>query len=133
MPPAVRKIERLCVFCGASSGSSPAYESSARALGTALAQRRIRLIYGGGNVGLMGAVAQTVHDAMGEGSVLGVIPEHLLPREVSGQTVGETVVTKNMHERKATMAEAADGFVALPGGFGTLEELMEVVTWQQLG
>lgn len=127
------RLDRLCVFCGSSSGASPRYAEAARSLAAEMVKRNVKLVYGGGNVGLMGAVAHAVHDGLGEGSVLGVIPEHLLPREVSGETVGEIRVTKDMHSRKATMATAAQGFVALPGGFGTLEELMEVVTWHHLG
>ena len=122
---------RVCVFCGSKSGSSEVYVKSAKRLGAALAKRGHGLVYGGGNVGLMGAVAQAAHEAGAK--VTGVIPEALLPVEISGKTVGEMIVVKDMHERKATMAKLADAFVALPGGLGTLEELFEVATWKQLG
>ena len=121
----------VAVYCGSKFGAREAYKESAAALGQEIARRGFRLVYGGGNVGLMGAVAKAAKRAGGE--VVGVIPEALIDVEVSGSTVGETVVVKDMHERKAKMHELADAFIALPGGFGTLEELFEMITWQQLG
>ena len=121
----------VCVYCGSSTGTKPEFLNAAVALGASLAARSIRLVYGGGSVGLMGAVSTSAH-ARG-GSVLGVIPTALEPVEVSGGSVGEVMVVRDMHERKAAMASAADAFVAMPGGFGTLEELLEMITWQQLG
>jgi len=121
----------VCVYCGSSTGNRPEFVDAAKALGAELAARGVRLVYGGGSIGLMGAVSTTAH-ARG-GSVLGVIPTALEPVEVSGGSVGEVMVVKDMHERKAAMAAASDAFVAMPGGFGTLEELLEMITWQQLG
>lgn len=121
----------LCVFCGANGGGKPAYINAATALGQLLGQRGIGLVYGGGSVGMMGAVARAAWQA---GSpVTGVIPAALTPKELSGEAIGELVVVKTMHQRKAEMAARADGFIALPGGFGTLEELFEAITWGQLG
>ncbi|KAG2492008.1 hypothetical protein HYH03_009738 [Edaphochlamys debaryana] len=128
-----RELRKLCVFCGASPGNDPAYMAAAKQLGEYLVSERIGLVYGGGTVGLMGEIARTVQAGLGDDGVLGVIPEALTPREVSGSLIGRTTIVKDMHTRKALMAQHADGFIALPGGFGTLEELMEVVTWQQLG
>ena len=122
---------RICVYCGSKSGTSEVYVENAKKLGAALAKRGHGLVYGGGNIGLMGAVAEAAHGAGAK--VTGVIPEALLSVETSGEMVGDTIVVKDMHERKATMAKLADAFVALPGGFGTLEELFEVATWKQLG
>jgi uncharacterized protein (TIGR00730 family) len=124
-------IRSLCVFCGSSVGSKPAFIGAAIALGKVLAERRIRLVYGGGRVGLMGAVADAVLHNGGE--VVGVIPQHLVDREVAHQSLTELRVVQSMHERKALMADLSDGFVALPGGLGTLEEFFEVWTWGQLG
>jgi uncharacterized protein (TIGR00730 family) len=124
-------IGRVAVFCGSSAGNRPAYAEAARALGRALAGRGIGLVYGGGRVGLMGVVADTVLQAGGE--AIGVIPEPLLRREVGHVGLSELVVVDSMHARKARMADLSDAFVALPGGFGTLEELLEVITWSQLG
>lgn len=124
-------IESICVYCGSSPGSDPAYVRSAAAFGRLLAGRGIRLVYGGGDVGLMGAVADGALDAGGE--VVGVIPQALLDLEVGHQGLTKLHVVTSMHERKAMMAELADGFVALPGGLGTFEELFEVLTWNQLG
>ena len=121
----------ICVYCGSSTGTKPDFLHAANALGALLASRSIRLVYGGGSVGLMGAVSTSAH--AGGGSVLGVIPTALEPVEVSGGSVGEVMVVRDMHERKAAMASASDAFVAMPGGFGTLEELLEMITWQQLG
>ncbi|HUE87392.1 MAG TPA: TIGR00730 family Rossman fold protein [Vicinamibacterales bacterium] len=122
---------RLCVFCGSSLGANPAFAEAARVLGTELAQRRIGIVYGGGNVGLMGVVADAALAAGGE--VIGVIPHGLVSRELAHQGLSHLYVVESMHERKALMAELSEGFLALPGGFGTLEEFCEVVTWTQLG
>ena len=108
------------------------YVEEAKALGEYLASEKIQLTYGGGSIGLMGAIANAAYDE-GQNRVLGIIPVGLCAREISGETVGEQIQTKDMHERKRLMAENSDGFVALPGGFGTMEELFEVITWQQLG
>jgi uncharacterized protein (TIGR00730 family) len=121
---------RLCVFCGASPGRDPAYAALARAVGRGLAERGIGLVYGGGRIGLMGAVADGALDAGGD--VIGVIPSRLVERELAHRGVTDLRVVETLHARKATMAELSDGFIALPGGFGTLEELMEVVSWAQL-
>jgi len=124
-------VRRVCVFCGASSGRVPAYADAARQFGAALAARGLGLVYGGGRVGLMGAVADAALAAGGE--VIGVIPQELVDRELAHGGVTELRVVGSLHERKALMAELADAFVALPGGFGTLDELMEQLTWSQLG
>ncbi|MEK8030782.1 TIGR00730 family Rossman fold protein [Ideonella sp. DXS29W] len=121
----------LCVYCGSRFGNSPAYLDAAQALGREIARRGWRLVYGGGNVGLMGATADAAMSAGAE--VVGVIPEKLLQREVGHRGVTELHVVQTMHERKKLMAELADGFVALPGGIGTFEELFEVWTWRHLG
>jgi uncharacterized protein (TIGR00730 family) len=121
---------RLCVFCGASPGRDPAYMALARAVGAGLASRGIGLVYGGGRVGLMGAVADGALEAGGE--VIGVIPSRLVDRELAHRGVTDLRVVDTLHARKAMMAELSDGFIALPGGFGTLEELTEVVSWAQL-
>jgi uncharacterized protein (TIGR00730 family) len=128
MPPSIR---RLCIFCGSSLGRDPAYRQLAAELGRALARRGIGVVYGGGGVGLMGALADGTLAAGGE--VIGVIPQALLDREIGHRGLTQLRVVGSMHERKAIMAELADGFVALPGGIGTLEELFEVWTWAQLG
>ncbi|XP_076926884.1 cytokinin riboside 5'-monophosphate phosphoribohydrolase LOG7-like [Bidens hawaiensis] len=124
------RFKRICVFCGSSSGKKPSYQEAAIELGKELVERRIDLVYGGGSVGLMGLVSQAVHD--GGRHVLGVIPRTLMPREITGEPVGEVRAVADMHERKAEMARQADAFIALPGGYGTLEELLEVITWAQL-
>jgi uncharacterized protein (TIGR00730 family) len=124
-------LHRICVYAGSNAGSDPAYAAAARALGSELAARGAGLVYGGSRVGLMGAVADAVLDAGGE--AIGVIPRALLDRELGHRGLTELVVVETMHERKARMAELADAFVALPGGIGTLEELVEVLTWSQLG
>ena len=125
------KINALCVYCGSSPGIDPAFLSAAQALGKILAENAVRLVYGGGSVGLMGALAHAVLDHGGE--VTGVIPEFLIKRERPRLLPQEIIVTSDMHERKRTMFDRADGFVALPGGLGTLEELVEQLTWMQLG
>ncbi len=124
-------IKRICVYCGSNSGSRPAYAEAARELGALLAQRDLGLVYGGGRVGLMGILADAVLAA--GGSVIGVIPEALVAREVAHLGLKDLRVVASMHERKALMVELADAFIALPGGFGTLEEFCEVLTWAQLG
>jgi uncharacterized protein (TIGR00730 family) len=124
-------VERVCVFCGASSGRVPAYADAARAFGAAAAARGLGVVYGGGRVGLMGAVADGALAAGGE--VIGVIPQELVDRELAHRGLTDLHVVGSLHERKALMAELTDGFVALPGGFGTLDELMEQLTWSQLG
>ena len=125
------KLRTLCVYCGASSGHAPVYADAARLLGKTLAEQQITLVYGGGRVGLMGIVADAVMNAGGK--VIGVIPKALMDTEVGHEHISELLVVKDMHERKALMAEHADGFIALPGGLGTLEELFETLTWAQLG
>lgn len=124
-------LNQVCVYCGSSTGEDPAYAESARLLGRALAGAGIRLVYGGGSIGLMGIIARTVLDE--GGAVTGIIPRFLKKRELVFPDVSELIVTKDMHERKMTMFERADAFVALPGGIGTLEELIEQLTWAQLG
>ena len=124
-------VRRICVFCGSSPGSLPAYREAAERLGAALVERGWELVYGGGNVGLMGAIADAVL-AHG-GRVTGIIPDGLLRREVGHRGVTELRVVSSMHERKALMAELSAAFVALPGGIGTLEEIFEMLTWAQLG
>ncbi len=124
-------MKRLCVFCGSSPGNDPRYLEAARTMGRTLAARGLGLVYGGGSVGLMGAVADAALGAGGE--VIGVIPEVLQIRELAHRSLTNLHVVGSMHERKALMAELSDGFVALPGGMGTLEELSEVLTWAQLG
>jgi uncharacterized protein (TIGR00730 family) len=124
-------VRRICVFCGASSGRLAAYAEAARALGAAAAARGIGVVYGGGRVGLMGALADGALAAGGD--VVGVIPQSLVDRELAHGGLTELHVVGSLHERKAKMAELADAFAALPGGFGTLDELLEQLTWSQLG
>lgn len=121
---------KLCVYCGSGPGRNPAYAEAARVLGRSMAEAGIGLVYGGGSLGLMGEVARSVLAAGGH--VTGIIPEFLVAKERMLTDVNELIVTQNMHERKMTMFERADGFVALPGGLGTLEELTEISTWAQL-
>jgi uncharacterized protein (TIGR00730 family) len=124
-------LRAVCVFCGSSDGVQPEFRAAATALGSYLGERGIDVVYGGASVGLMGAVADA---ALGVGGrVIGVIPRHLVDRELAHPGLTQLHVTENMHERKALMAELSDAFAALPGGFGTLEELAEVTTWAQLG
>ncbi len=125
------ELNAVCVFCGSSRGVRSAYQAAARDLGALLADRGITLVYGGGNIGLMGVVADAALEAGGK--VVGVIPEALAQKELAHQGVTQLHVVVSMHERKAKMAELADAFVALPGGYGTFEEFCEVVTWGQLG
>ena len=121
----------LCVYCGSNAGNKPAYAERAKALGARISKENLGLVYGGGNVGLMGIVADAVLEHGGE--VIGVIPEQLVQWEVAHTGVTRLEVVANMHERKARMFDLADGFVALPGGFGTLDEMFEMLTWRQLG
>ncbi len=125
------RINSICVYCGSGPGTDPAYVEAATALGKIMAQNAIRLVYGGGSVGLMGAIADAVIDH--GGTITGVIPEFLVNREHQLLRAQERIVTPDMHERKRIMFERADAFVALPGGVGTLEELVEQITWAQLG
>jgi uncharacterized protein (TIGR00730 family) len=124
-------MRRICVFCGASPGRRPGYLELAASVGSGLAARGIGLVYGGGRVGMMGAVADAALAAGGE--VIGVIPRRLVDRELAHRGVSELRVVETLHERKAMMADLSDGFIALPGGLGTLEELAEVASWSQLG
>ena len=124
-------MKRICVFCGSTKGSHPSFEEAARGLGTLLVERGIGLVYGGGNIGLMGVVAEIVlHQG---GDVIGIIPEALAEKELAFRELADLRVVQTMHERKALMAELSDGFIALPGGYGTLEEICEMITWVQLG
>jgi uncharacterized protein (TIGR00730 family) len=124
-------MKAVCVYCGSNAGSRSSYAERATALGTRLAQEELALVYGGGNVGLMGIVADAALAAGGE--VVGVIPEQLVGWEVAHRGLSRLEVVANMHERKARMFDLSDGFVALPGGFGTLDEMFEMLTWRQLG
>src|SRR5882724_4452472 len=126
----MHEISSVAVFCGSRLGSDPAFATAARELGTGLAKAGIRLIYGGGKSGMMGVLADAVLE--GGGEVLGVIPDFLTKREVAHPDLTEMVVTSNMHDRKRRMADAADAFVTLPGGVGTLDETIEIVSWRQL-
>jgi len=121
----------VAIFCGSSSGSDPVYVEAAKAMATAIVERNLRLVYGAGSVGLMGAVADEML-RLG-GTVLGVIPQFLVDMEVGHTGCTELIITASMHERKLAMAEASDAFIAMPGGIGTLEEIIEVFTWTQLG
>ena len=124
-------IGRLCVFCGSSPGARPEYAEAARELGRELLRRGIGLVYGGGRVGLMYEIARVMHE--GGGEVIGVIPRDMVEKELAYTDIRDLRVVATMHERKALMAELADGFIALPGGLGTIEEIFEVLTWSQLG
>jgi uncharacterized protein (TIGR00730 family) len=129
--PDMNKIRTICVYCGSGPGTNPRFIEAAIALGRILAEHGIRLVYGGGSIGLMGAIATSVLDH--GGSVTGIIPNFLTARENALTRIQEMIVTPDMHERKRLMFERSDAFVALPGGIGTLEELVEQMTWQQLG
>ncbi len=124
-------MKSICVYCGSSFGNKPAYAAAARELAHAMNENGISLVYGGASIGIMGEIANTV--LAGGGNAVGVIPQALVDKELSHPGLTELHVVASMHGRKALMAELADGFVALPGGFGTLEELFEVLTWSQLG
>ncbi|CAL9153128.1 unnamed protein product [Musa hybrid cultivar] len=125
------RFVRVCVFCGSSAGKRDCYQDAAVALGRELVARNVDLVYGGGSVGLMGLVSEAVH--RGGGHVIGIIPRTLMRKEITGETIGEIRPVGSMHQRKAEMARYSDAFIALPGGYGTLEELLEVITWAQLG
>jgi uncharacterized protein (TIGR00730 family) len=129
--PYMNKIKTVCVYCGSGPGTNPRFVEAAVALGKTFAENGVRLVYGGGSLGLMGAVAKSTLDH--GGSVTGIIPEFLTARENALSSIQEMIVTPDMHERKRLMFERSDAFVALPGGIGTLEELVEQLTWQQLG
>lgn len=124
-------MKRICVFCGSSSGNRSAYKNAAKQLGKTLVSHGIGLVYGGGGVGLMGVIAETVMREKGE--VIGVIPKSLFAREIVLREITELHEVASMHERKALMAQLSDAFIAMPGGFGTLDEFFEIVTWSQLG
>lgn len=124
-------IKRLCVYCGSSPGKKPEYGAAARRLGSIMVSKNIGLVYGGASVGVMGEIADSVIKEGGE--VIGVIPQSLLEKEVAHTGLSDLRVVDSMHERKALMAELSDGFIALPGGLGTIEEFFEVMTWAQLG
>jgi len=125
------EVNTICVYCGSSPGRSPVFRAAAQQLGTEIASRGIRLVYGGASVGLMGEVARAA--LAGRGKVTGVIPKTLADQEVAFLELDDLIVVQSMHERKARMAELADGYIALPGGYGTFEEFFEVLTWAQLG
>ena len=124
-------MQRICVFCGSNSGISPGYPAAAADLGRQLAARQVALVYGGSNVGLMGTLADSALKAGGH--VIGVIPRSLVDLEVAHRGLPDLRIVETMHERKALMADLADGFVAMPGGYGTFDELCEILTWAQLG
>ena len=124
-------MKRICVFCGSSLGVQKDFVETARDMGTAMVKRGLGLVYGGGNIGLMGIIAETVLKEGGE--VIGVIPESLVEKEYAFHDITDLRIVKTMHARKALMNDLSDGFVALPGGFGTLEEICEMITWAQLG
>ncbi|KAJ0238906.1 Cytokinin riboside 5'-monophosphate phosphoribohydrolase LOG1 [Hirschfeldia incana] len=126
-----KNFKTICVFCGSSAGKKTSYRDAAIELGAELVSKNIDLVYGGGSIGLMGLISQAVYD--GGRHVIGVIPKTLMPKEITGETVGEVKAVADMHQRKAEMAKHSDAFIALPGGYGTLEELLEVITWAQLG
>ncbi|CAM8961297.1 unnamed protein product [Rhodiola kirilowii] len=125
------KFKKICVFCGSNSGNRDVFSDAALDLGNEMVSRKIDLVYGGGSVGLMGLISRTVYE--GGCHVLGVIPKALMPLEISGESVGEVLAVADMHERKAKMAQESNAFIALPGGYGTMEELLEMITWAQLG
>ncbi|XP_065880388.1 cytokinin riboside 5'-monophosphate phosphoribohydrolase LOG5-like [Euphorbia lathyris] len=125
------RFKSVCVFCGSSTGNKDCYKDAALQLGQELVSKKLDLVYGGGSVGLMGLVSQEVHH--GGGHVIGIIPKTLMSKEITGETIGEVRAVSDMHQRKAEMARHSDCFIALPGGYGTLEELLEVITWAQLG
>ncbi|XP_028790067.1 cytokinin riboside 5'-monophosphate phosphoribohydrolase LOG8-like [Neltuma alba] len=125
------KLKRVCVFCGSRPGNRNIFSDAALHLATHLVERRMDLVYGGSSTGLMGVVSRTAHQ--GGCSVVGIIPAALVPAEISGHAAGQVLVVSSMHERKAEMARRADCFIALPGGYGTMEEMLEIITWSQLG
>ena len=125
------QMQRIAVFCGAKTGTDPAIHASAKAIGTAIAQRGLGVVYGGGHVGLMGAVADAA--LMAGGEVIGVIPGFMVEKELAHSAVTELIIVRDMHERKMRMHELSQAVIALPGGFGTMDELFELLTWRQLG
>ena len=127
----MQELKSICVFCGSNLGSRPEYSAAAESLGKLLVQHGISLVYGGGKVGLMGKIADAVLKAGGQ--VTGIIPRALVLKEIAHEGLTELRVVDSMHERKALMADLADGFIAMPGGFGTLDEFCEILTWAQLG
>jgi uncharacterized protein (TIGR00730 family) len=126
-----RPITRLCVFCGTNAGARPAYGAAARQLGALLAAENIELVYGGASVGIMGELADAVQE--GGGHVTGIIPQQLIQKEAAHRGIPDLIVVASMHQRKSQMADLSDGFIAMPGGIGTLEGFLEIVTWGQLG
>jgi uncharacterized protein (TIGR00730 family) len=130
MDPA-RQLNRICVFCGTNPGSRPEYGAAARQLGTVLAEQGIELVYGGASVGIMGELADAVHEHGGH--VTGIIPQQLVEKEAAHTGIANLIVVASMHQRKSQMADMSDGFIALPGGIGTLEGFFEILTWAQLG
>tara|TARA_R110002072_G_scaffold261258_1_gene419877 strand:+ start:26824 stop:27414 length:591 start_codon:yes stop_codon:yes gene_type:complete len=127
----MRDLKNICVFCGSSDGNDLKITEAAKQLGTIFSQRDITLVYGAAKIGVMGTIAKTILDS--KGSVIGVIPQFLKKKEVVHLGLSQLITTHNMHERKLKMQEISDGFIAMPGGFGTLEELFEIITWLQLG
>ncbi|MEM7186920.1 MAG: TIGR00730 family Rossman fold protein [Bacteroidota bacterium] len=127
----MRELQRICVFCGSSDGNDPVVTEAARNLGQVFADRNITLVYGAAKIGVMGTIAETL--LASRGKVIGIIPQFLKKKEVVHLGLTQLITTDNMHERKLKMQEMSDGFIALPGGFGTLEELFEIITWLQLG
>jgi uncharacterized protein (TIGR00730 family) len=126
-----QRLNRICVFCGTNPGSRPDYGAAARELGRALAEEQIELVYGGASVGIMGELADSVHEHGGQ--VTGIIPQQLMLKEAAHTGIGNLIVVASMHQRKSQMADMSDGFIALPGGIGTLEGFFEVLTWSQVG
>jgi uncharacterized protein (TIGR00730 family) len=131
LPATLANVKRICVFCGSNSGGDPAFSAAAREVGNRIASKQLGLVYGGGNIGLMGVVADAALASGGE--VIGVIPQALVEKELAHRGITRLHVVRSMHERKALMADLSDGFIALPGGYGTLDEFCEIVTWAQLG
>ncbi len=127
----MRELNKICVFCGSSDGNDPAINQAAISLGEVFVENNITLVYGAAKIGIMGTLAKSV--LKGNGSVIGIIPDFLKMKEVVHLGLTQLITTQNMHERKLQMQEISDGFIALPGGFGTLEELFEIITWLQLG
>jgi uncharacterized protein (TIGR00730 family) len=126
-----RQMNRICVFCGTNTGSRPDYGAAARELGRILAEQGIELVYGGASVGIMGELADSVHEHGGH--VTGIIPQQLMEKEAAHTGIANLIVVASMHQRKSQMADMSDGFIALPGGIGTLEGFFEILTWSQLG
>jgi uncharacterized protein (TIGR00730 family) len=127
----MKDMKRICVYCGSNPGANPAFRTAARALGKQLAERGLGLVYGGASVGVMGAVADGVLE--NGGHAIGVLPHFFASKEIAHDGLNELIIVNSMHERKARMEQLSDGFIALPGGWGTIEEIFEVLTWSQLG